>query len=59
MCGRYTLIRLNDILERFPWMEPGLADLIPRYNVLRIRVASTVETVAELMRRWRLICVLV
>jgi putative SOS response-associated peptidase YedK len=60
MCGRYTLIRLNDILERFPWMERGLADLKPRYNVAPrqfmpvIRVNSAGETVAESMR-WGLI----
>jgi putative SOS response-associated peptidase YedK len=33
MCGRYTLIRLNDILERFPWMERAPDTLVPRYNV--------------------------
>jgi putative SOS response-associated peptidase YedK len=33
MCGRYTLIRLNDILERFPWIEHAPPDLLPRYNI--------------------------
>lgn len=33
MCGRYTLIRLNDVLERFPWIEHHPPDLVPRYNI--------------------------
>ena len=33
MCGRYTLIRLNDVLEKFPWIEHAPPDLVPRYNV--------------------------
>jgi putative SOS response-associated peptidase YedK len=33
MCGRYTLIRLHDVLERFPWIEHAPPDLVPRYNI--------------------------
>src|SRR5688572_29664280 len=33
MCGRYTLVRLHDILEKFPWIEHGPPDLVPRYNI--------------------------
>jgi putative SOS response-associated peptidase YedK len=33
MCGRYTLIRLNDILERFPWIQHVPPLLAPRYNI--------------------------
>lgn len=33
MCGRYTLVRLNDILEKFAWIEHGPPDLVPRYNI--------------------------
>jgi putative SOS response-associated peptidase YedK len=33
MCGRYTLIRLNDVLEKFPWIERSPPDFAPRYNV--------------------------
>lgn len=33
MCGRYTLVRLNDILEKFPWIEHAPPDLVPRYNI--------------------------
>jgi putative SOS response-associated peptidase YedK len=33
MCGRYTLIRLNDVLEKFPWIEHAPPDLVPRFNV--------------------------
>jgi putative SOS response-associated peptidase YedK len=33
MCGRYTLVRLADVLERFPWIQHGPPDLVPRYNI--------------------------
>jgi putative SOS response-associated peptidase YedK len=33
MCGRYTLIRLDDVLEKFPWIEHSPPDLLPRYNI--------------------------
>jgi putative SOS response-associated peptidase YedK len=34
MCGRYTLVRLQDILNKFPWIEGGPGDLLsPRYNI--------------------------
>jgi putative SOS response-associated peptidase YedK len=33
MCGRYTLIRLDDVLEKFPWIEQSPPDLVPRYNI--------------------------
>jgi putative SOS response-associated peptidase YedK len=33
MCGRYTLIRLNDVLEKFPWIEHSPPDLVARYNI--------------------------
>jgi len=33
MCGRYTLIRLADVLQKFPWIEHPPADLVPRYNI--------------------------
>ncbi|HSI32970.1 MAG TPA: SOS response-associated peptidase [Tepidisphaeraceae bacterium] len=33
MCGRYTLIRLADVLEKFPWIEHAPPDLVPRYNI--------------------------
>ena len=33
MCGRYTLVRLNDILEKFPWIERAPPLLAPRYNI--------------------------
>ena len=33
MCGRYTLIRLDDVLEKFPWIEHSPPDLVPRYNI--------------------------
>lgn len=33
MCGRYTLIRLQDILEKFPWIEHLPPGIVPRYNI--------------------------
>jgi putative SOS response-associated peptidase YedK len=34
MCGRYTLVRLQDILNKFPWIEGGTPDLLsPRDNI--------------------------
>jgi putative SOS response-associated peptidase YedK len=33
MCGRYTLIRLDDVLEKFPWIKHSPPDLVPRYNI--------------------------
>ena len=43
MCGRYTLIRLNDVIERFPWIERGATDLVPRYNVAPSQVVPIVD----------------
>src|SRR4051812_32486627 len=33
MCGRYTLIRLHDILQKFPWIEHVVPDVVARYNI--------------------------
>ncbi len=33
MCGRYTLFKLEQLLQRFPWIEVPPADAIARYNV--------------------------
>ena len=33
MCGRYTLIRLNDVLERFPWIQHVPPAFAARYNI--------------------------
>src|SRR3954447_819705 len=33
MCGRYTLIRLNDVLERFPWIQRVPPAFAARYNI--------------------------
>ncbi len=33
MCGRYTLIRLEALLDKFPWLARAAPDLLPRYNI--------------------------
>jgi putative SOS response-associated peptidase YedK len=33
MCGRFTLVRLSDFLDRFPWITPPKDEPGPRYNV--------------------------
>lgn len=33
MCGRYTLIKLSDFTEMFPWIHQPEQDLEPRYNI--------------------------
>jgi len=33
MCGRYTLIKLSDFTDMFPWIRPPEQDLQPRYNI--------------------------
>jgi putative SOS response-associated peptidase YedK len=33
MCGRYTLIRIADLTEIFPWVNDDLPEAPPRYNI--------------------------
>lgn len=33
MCGRYTLVRVEDVIEKFPWIEHPQFDWSPRYNI--------------------------
>ena len=33
MCGRYTLIRLADFTDMFPWIRGPQVDPPPRYNI--------------------------
>lgn len=33
MCGRYTLIRLSDFTDMFPWVRPPLNFPEPRFNI--------------------------
>jgi putative SOS response-associated peptidase YedK len=33
MCGRYTLVRIADLTELFPWVTDDLPDAPPRYNI--------------------------
>ena len=33
MCGRYTLVRVADLTEIFPWVNDDLPEAPPRYNI--------------------------
>jgi putative SOS response-associated peptidase YedK len=33
MCGRYTLFKINQILQAFPWIHEPPAEDVPRYNI--------------------------
>ncbi len=33
MCGRYTLVRLADLTDLFPWITDNVPDSAPRYNI--------------------------
>jgi putative SOS response-associated peptidase YedK len=33
MCGRYTLVRIADLTEIFPWVNDDLPEVPPRYNI--------------------------
>ena len=33
MCGRYTLVRLADLSDLFPWVTDDVPDAPPRYNI--------------------------
>ena len=33
MCGRYTLIKLADFINVFPWIHPPEEEPLPRYNI--------------------------
>jgi len=33
MCGRFTMVRLSDFTDMFPWIHPPEAGVPPRYNI--------------------------
>ena len=33
MCGRYTLIKLSDFTNMFPWIRQPEQEIEPRYNI--------------------------
>src|SRR5215210_3821589 len=33
MCGRYTLVRIADLSDLFPWITDDVPDAPPRYNI--------------------------
>lgn len=43
MCGRFTLVRLSDFLNRFPWIAPPDGENLPtRYNVAPSQTVAAV-----------------
>jgi putative SOS response-associated peptidase YedK len=58
MCGRYTLIRLADFLDAFPWIEAPGSLPEARYNVAPSQEIVVVENTAPprlAMHRWGLV----
>jgi putative SOS response-associated peptidase YedK len=47
MCGRFTLVRLSDFLDRFPWIAPPDSHLPPRYNVAPSQPVAVVTNAQE------------
>jgi putative SOS response-associated peptidase YedK len=47
MCGRYTLVRLADFTDMFPWIRPAELDAPPRYNIAPTQAVAVVANVAE------------
>lgn len=58
MCGRYTLIRLADFTDMFPWIRPPAADPPARFNIAPTQdvavVANTPAPAVEFFR-WGLV----
>jgi putative SOS response-associated peptidase YedK len=47
MCGRYTLIRLADFTDMFPWIRPPREDPPDRYNIAPTQPIAAVPNAAE------------
>lgn len=58
MCGRFTLVRLSDFTDVFPWIRAPAVELPPRYNIAPGQPVAAVLNVAtpsiELVR-WGLV----
>jgi putative SOS response-associated peptidase YedK len=47
MCGRYTLIRLADFTDMFPWIRSPETDVPPRYNIAPTQLIAAVPNDGE------------
>jgi putative SOS response-associated peptidase YedK len=47
MCGRYTLIRLADFTDMFPWIRPPDEQPPARYNIAPTQAVAVVPNLAE------------
>ncbi|MCS7033530.1 MAG: SOS response-associated peptidase [Phycisphaerae bacterium] len=47
MCGRYTLIRLSDFTDMFPWIRPPDSQPPPRFNIAPSQPVAVVPNVAD------------
>ncbi len=47
MCGRYTLVRLADFTDMFPWIRPPEDEPAARYNIAPTQPVAVVPNTAE------------
>ena len=47
MCGRYTLIRLADFTDMFPWIRPPEAEMPARYNIAPTQPVAVVPNTSD------------
>src|SRR5678810_773984 len=47
MCGRYTLIRLADFTDMFPWIRPPDEQSPARYNIAPTQPIAVVPNLVE------------
>ena len=47
MCGRYTLVRLADFTDMFPWIRPAETEPPPRYNIAPTQPVAVVPNTDE------------
>src|SRR5947209_10823989 len=58
MCGRFTIIRLSEFLDRFPWIvRSGVAPMPPRYNAAPSQAIAAVTNAQSKIDyvRWGLV----
>src|SRR5437764_342439 len=47
MCGRFTLVRLAEFTDLFPWIRPPDAEAPPRYNIAPTQAIAVVTNQDE------------
>src|SRR6188508_2526934 len=47
MCGRYTLIRLADFTDMFPWIRPPETETPARYNIAPTQPVAVVPNSSD------------